>query len=57
MYPHTDISLGKHAKAVHTTSAAVNSEDIGGDTLQEQYLSYNSRKHQNKMINPYWESF
>ena len=39
---------GKHAKAIHTTSAAVNNEEIGGDTLQEQPLSHNSHKCQNK---------
>ena len=42
-------SHGKHAKAVHTTSVAVNSEEIGGDSLQEQHLSHNSCKHHNKI--------
>ena len=42
-------SQGKHVKAVHTTSAAVNSEEIGEDTLQNQYLSHNSHKYQNKI--------
>ena len=42
-------SKDKHKKVVHTTSVAVNSEEIGGDTLQEQYLSsHNSCKNQNK---------
>ena len=42
-------SQGNHPKAVHTTSVAVNSEEIGGKTPQDQYLSYNSCKHQSKI--------
>ena len=42
-------SQGKHVKAIHTTSAAVFNEEIGGDTLQEQPLSHNSNKWQNKI--------
>ena len=42
-------SKGKHVKAVNTTSAAVSSEEIGGDTLQDQHLYHNSHKCQNKI--------
>ena len=42
-------SRGKHVKAVHATSAAVNNEKIGGDTLQEQPLFHNSCEWQNKI--------
>ena len=40
-------SRGKHTKAVHATSTAVDNEDIGVDT--EQHLSHNSHKRQNKI--------
>ena len=36
-------SRGKHVKAVSTTSAAVENEDV------EEHLSHNSRKRQNKI--------
>ena len=39
-------SRGKHAKVVHTTSAAVTSEEIG---RQEQHLSHSCHKHPNKI--------
>ena len=39
-------SRRKHAKAIHTTSVAINNEDISGDT--EEHLSHNSCKRQNK---------
>ena len=38
-----------HAKAVYTTSAAVSSEEIGGDTLPHHHLSHNSHRHQGKI--------
>ena len=34
---------------MHATSSAVNSEEIGGDTLQDQHSSHNSHKLQNKI--------
>ena len=37
------------AQAVHTASVAVTSEEVGKDTLQDQYLSHNSHKHQHKI--------
>ena len=40
-------SQGKHSKAIHTKSVAVNSKEIGGDTAQ--HLSHNPHKHQNKI--------
>ena len=42
-------SQGQHARAVHTTSVTVNSGEIGGVSLQEQPLSHNSHKWQNKI--------
>ena len=42
-------SHGKHVKAVNTTSAAVSSEEIGGDTLSHHQLSHNSHRHQVKI--------
>ena len=41
-------SWGKCTKAVSTTSAAVSSKEIGGDTLKDQYLSHNSCRCQDK---------
>ena len=42
-------SSGRIAKAVYTAYAAMNSEEISGNTLQDWHLSHNSQKHQNKI--------
>ena len=43
-------SQGKHAKAVNTTSVAVSSEAIDGDTSLDQQLSHNFHRFQEKII-------